>query len=106
MGKASPVDGPIIVRIRGGVYYRSKAFVLAQEDSGTKDVPTVYRAHGNEKVTLRGGREIEPAWTIACRCSNIRSVGGPAVRGAGRAAAAAVFDPQRLGLFTTNLKDR
>jgi hypothetical protein len=54
--------GPTTVWIRGGVYRRTQTFCLTQEDSGSKDAPIVYRAYGDEKVRLVGGREIEPAW--------------------------------------------
>ena len=79
--RAGAAGGPITVRIRGGVYYRSKAFALTQEDSGTRDAGIVYRAHGNEKVTLTGGRKIEPAWCRPVEDPEVRKRLDPSVRG-------------------------
>jgi hypothetical protein len=57
--------GPVTVWIRGGKYHRTQTFKLEKQDSGTADAPVVYRAFGNEKVHLVGGREIEPSWCAA-----------------------------------------
>ncbi|MDP6361461.1 MAG: hypothetical protein QF473_40500, partial [Planctomycetota bacterium] len=51
----------VTVWLRGGVYYLSGTFELAKEDSGTKSSPIVYRAYGEEKVWLSGGKKIDPS---------------------------------------------
>ncbi|NQT84885.1 right-handed parallel beta-helix repeat-containing protein [bacterium] len=56
------LKGPVTVWIRGGVYYRTQTFQLIQEDSGTREAPMIYRAYGEEKVHLVGGREIKASW--------------------------------------------
>ena len=53
--------GGVTVRLRGGVYYLSSTFELAKEDSGTESSPVVYRAYGEEKVWLSGGKKIDPS---------------------------------------------
>lgn len=56
--KKEPLSGTMTVSIRGGTYQLSKTFELFKKDSGTKDVPIVYRPYNNEKVWLVGGIEI------------------------------------------------
>ena len=65
-----PTRGPVVVRLRGGTYRRSKPFVLHPEDSGTESSPIVYEASPGEKAILSGGRPITgwgkgdgPLWT-------------------------------------------
>lgn len=50
--------GGATVSIHGGAYPLSGTFKLTSEDSGTKTAPIVWRAFGNEKVQLVGGKEI------------------------------------------------
>lgn len=52
-----PSDG-VTVHIHEGDYVLSQTFTLTAEDSGTAAAPIVYRAHGDEKVRLLGGRPI------------------------------------------------
>ena len=56
-------DGPlpaggVEVVLRGGMYFLERTFQLAEADSGTAEVPVVYRAAAGEKVQLIGGRPI------------------------------------------------
>jgi len=55
---AGPLEEPVTVWVGSGTYYREQCFELTKEDSGTKETPIVYRACGNERVCLVGGREI------------------------------------------------
>lgn len=50
--------GGVTVQIRGGTYYLTRTFELAEKDSGTKQSPIVYRQYNNEEVRLLGGKEI------------------------------------------------
>ena len=54
-----PAGAAATVYVRGGVYQLSKTFSLGQQDSGTEDAPVIYRAYGDEKVTLSGGLMID-----------------------------------------------
>lgn len=51
-------DRPIVVAIRGGVYWLDKCISLAAEDSGTPQAPIVYQALGDERPIFSGGRPI------------------------------------------------
>lgn len=53
----TPADG-VTVWLRGGRYELAEAFVLEPEDSGGPGRPIVYRAHGDERPLLSGGRLI------------------------------------------------
>jgi hypothetical protein len=44
--------------LRGGIYFRSDAFELSEEDSGTEDAPIIYSAYQEETVTIHGGIRI------------------------------------------------
>ena len=55
-------QGPVTVWIKRGRYHRTTTFALTQQDSGSEDVPVVYRAHGDEAVHLIGGKELDQAW--------------------------------------------
>jgi hypothetical protein len=46
------------VWIRNGTYYRSTAFALGAQDSGTPLLPVVYRAFSNDVVTFTGAKAI------------------------------------------------
>lgn len=51
-------EGGIVVHVRGGDYSLPQMLVLGPEDSGTAAAPVVYRAYGEERVVLTGGRPI------------------------------------------------
>jgi parallel beta-helix repeat protein len=50
--------GPATVLVRDGTYFLAEPFGLGPEDSGTKAGPVTYRAYGNEKPVISGGRKI------------------------------------------------
>ncbi len=50
--------GGVTVALRGGTYFRARAFTLNAEDSGSAGAPIVYRPYKNEEVRLVGGKEI------------------------------------------------
>jgi hypothetical protein len=52
---------PISVCIREGVYDET-SLQFTSEDSGLKNVPIIYGAYHNEKVTLSGGIGLNPSW--------------------------------------------
>ncbi len=52
------VDGPVTVRIRGGVYFIEETVRLGPEDSGTEGAPVSYAAYPGERPELVGGRPI------------------------------------------------
>jgi len=54
---------PIMVMIRGGTYYLDRPITLGPEDSGTEQVPVVYRALPGERPILSGGRRIT-GWQV------------------------------------------
>jgi len=51
-------DGGVTVVLRGGVYERSGAFVLAAADAGAEGSPIVYRNQPGEEVRIVGGRAV------------------------------------------------
>ncbi len=53
-----PLSNGVTVLIHGGVYPLANSFVLAREDSGTRDSPIVYCGFGSERVEISGGREL------------------------------------------------
>jgi hypothetical protein len=55
---AGSLDKPVNVYIRGGIYELKQAFSLSKDDSGTTQTPITYRAYGNEKPVIIGGRTI------------------------------------------------
>ncbi len=46
------------VAIRGGTYYLAETLSFGLEDSGSVSAPTVYKAYGNERVVISGGRVV------------------------------------------------
>jgi hypothetical protein len=57
--KAGPLPaGGVTVLVRGGDYFLPQTLALGAEDSGTPESPVVYRAYGNEKPVLVGGRPV------------------------------------------------
>ncbi len=49
-------DAGLTVWLRSGDYVRDASFELTEEDSGMPDAPIVWRAYGDEKARLLGGR--------------------------------------------------
>lgn len=48
--------GAMTVWLRGGDFVRTNALALSAADSGTESAPIVWRAYGDERVRLLGGR--------------------------------------------------
>jgi len=66
-----PLDRPVVVRVRGGVYRLGRPFVLEPGDSGTTKCPISYVADGGEKPVFSGGRLLggwrrgaDGVWTV------------------------------------------
>jgi len=55
-GEGDLPKGGLTVWLRGGDYLRTNAFELTVADSGSPDVPITWRAYGDERVRLLGGR--------------------------------------------------
>jgi hypothetical protein len=51
-------DRPVLVSVRGGVYYLDQPLRFGPEDSGTERSPTIYKAFGDERPVLSGGVRI------------------------------------------------
>jgi parallel beta-helix repeat protein len=58
MQAGKPLNKPVTVYVRGGVYTLSAPLVFLPEDSGTAKCPITYAAYPGEKVVLSGGRRI------------------------------------------------
>jgi hypothetical protein len=57
--KAAPLPpGGVTVFVRGGMHELAQTFKLTAEDAGTEAAPVVYRAFGDEKPVLSGGRVV------------------------------------------------
>ncbi len=56
-------ERPVIVAIRGGVYYLEQPITLGPEVSGTEKSPTIFQAYGDERPVLSGGRQIT-GWQV------------------------------------------
>ena len=78
---------PIVVSIRGGMYLRTETFRLSSEDSGTAEVPIVWRAEPGEDVRILGGKPI----------SSFRQVSDAAVL-------ARLNEEQRRNVWVSDLK--
>lgn len=50
--------GGVAVYVRGGRYELERTFELAAEDGGSERSPVVYRAYGQERPVLTGGRRV------------------------------------------------
>jgi len=61
--------GGVTIWLGGGDYLRTNSLELTTADSGTPEVPVIWRAHGNERVRLLGG----------CKLSGFGPVTNPAV---------------------------
>ncbi|MFA6293198.1 MAG: hypothetical protein WC637_15540, partial [Victivallales bacterium] len=55
---SAPLTGPVNVFVRKGLYELGRTFKLGPEDSGTAVAPVTYRAYGNEKPVVIGGKRI------------------------------------------------
>ena len=51
-------DRPVLVSVRGGVYYVDQPLRFGPEDSGTERSPTISKAFGDERPVLSGGVRI------------------------------------------------
>lgn len=60
-----PLQAPVEVILRGGVYYLPQTIRLEPQDSGTAAAPVVYRAQEGERVILSGGFRIPGPWRPA-----------------------------------------
>lgn len=52
------LPGPVVVRIREGVYHVTGAVTFLPEDSGTAETPVSYEAYPGESPVIHGGRAI------------------------------------------------
>lgn len=65
--------GGVSVILRGGIYPMSQGLDFGPDDSGTGDVPIVYRAADGETVRILGGRLLDPAAFIPVSDPAVRS---------------------------------
>ena len=56
-GRQAP-SGPITVMVRGGKYFLDRTLVFGPEDSGSREFPITYKAYGDEKPILSGGKKV------------------------------------------------
>ncbi len=56
--QAGPLQAPVTVMIRGGVYELTEPLILTPADSGTRECPISYVAYPGEKPIISGGRVI------------------------------------------------
>lgn len=49
---------PVVVMVRGGVYYLDSPLVLGPEDSGGEGCPVVWQAYPGEEAVVSGGKRI------------------------------------------------
>ncbi len=56
-------DTPVTVHIRGGLYPLAETLLFGPQDSGSETAPVVYRAYGDERPILSGGRIIT-GWQV------------------------------------------
>ncbi len=63
---------PVLVRIRGGMYYLDAPLRFEPEDSGTSEAPVIYLAFPGEEPVISGGvqingwRETDTGWWQTC----------------------------------------
>ncbi|MFZ0760805.1 MAG: right-handed parallel beta-helix repeat-containing protein [Candidatus Sulfotelmatobacter sp.] len=55
-------SAPVTVVVREGTYYLERPLTFGPEDSGSKEAPTIYAAHPEERVTISGGRKLFCKW--------------------------------------------
>lgn len=53
--KKGTLKGPVVVKIRGGVYWLNEPLVFTPEDSGTKENSIIYQAYEGESPIISGG---------------------------------------------------
>ncbi len=61
--RREPRDRPVVVAVRGGTYFLEEPLEFTPEDSGTAAAPNLYRAFGDERPVLSGGRPIT-GWEV------------------------------------------
>ncbi len=52
------LTSPVMVMVRGGIYFLAKTLMLKEKDSGTRECPITWRAYPGETPILSGGRII------------------------------------------------
>ena len=72
MKENGPLQQPVTVLLRSGVYQLGEPFTLTPQDSGAEQAPITYAAYPNEQPVISGGREINgwrqgegELWTVA-----------------------------------------
>ncbi len=58
MKSGGPLQQPVTVRLRGGVYQLREPFTLTPQDSGREQCPVSYVAYPGEQPVISGGRAI------------------------------------------------
>jgi hypothetical protein len=58
MKAGGPLKAPVTIQVRAGIYTFPQTFKVEAADSGTAAAPVVFRAFGNEKPILIGGKII------------------------------------------------
>lgn len=58
------MDKDIEVYLREGTYIQTETLEFTEEDSGTNGHMVTYKAYGDEKVVISGGRKLENDWTL------------------------------------------
>lgn len=58
MKKNTPLEKPVTVYMRGGLYELSEPILFTPDDSGTESCPVTYSAYPGEIPVLSGGRKI------------------------------------------------
>ncbi|MEM2638710.1 MAG: right-handed parallel beta-helix repeat-containing protein [Candidatus Bathyarchaeia archaeon] len=61
--KSGELKGPVVVKIRGGVYWLDEPIMFAPEDSGTEENPVIYQAYEGEVPVISGGYPVS-GWRI------------------------------------------
>ena len=72
MKEDEPLQQPVTVLLRSGVYQLGEPFTLTPQDSGSEQAPITYAAYPDEQPVISGGREINgwrqgegELWTVA-----------------------------------------
>ncbi len=58
MKSDGPLQQPVTVQLRGGVYQLREPFTLTPQDSGSEQAPVTYAAYPGEKPVISGGQQI------------------------------------------------
>ena len=56
--KNAPLEKPVTISLRGGLYELSEPILFTPDDSGTEFCPVTYSAYPGEIPVLSGGRKI------------------------------------------------